>query len=600
MTAPFSHIRILPLHLVNQIAAGEVIERPASVVKELVENALDAAATEITITLHEGGKNYICVRDNGKGMSREDLALSIQRHATSKLPDENLFDIKSLGFRGEALPSIASISRLRISTHQKGDDTGWEINIEGGKTDQLKPTQAITGTKVEVRDLFFATPARLKFLKAASTELHHITQIIQRLALAHPDVAFTLTSEKKIVAQYPTRADIQKRVGDVLSTEFAENSIPLMLENDLLSVAGNISVPTYNRANAQMQFLFVNHRPVKDKVLSAALRSAYQDFIPRDRHPFVCLFLYVPPHLVDVNVHPAKTEVRFQDPQKIRGLLVHALKNALQEEGHRASTTLSHTAIHSFERLSSSAPSAAPLPSWRPATISQRAPQQSQASLFTQTRELHPQTKISAPVSEETFAPHEHFPLGSACAQLHQTYIVAQTHDGLILVDQHAAHERLVYERLKETILKGNVPRQVLLVPEVVQVPSSIQAHLQEHLAILRQLGLVAEPFGENALLIREAPSLLSEPNVQKLVQQLLEEIEEYDEGFALKEKLGEICATMACHGSVRAGKSLSHAEMNDLLRKMEEVPHSAQCNHGRPTYIKLSLKDIEKLFGRQ
>ncbi len=606
-------IRLLPQTLINQIAAGEVVERPASVVKELVENALDAGGTKIEVQIRDGGKSYLSVLDNGKGMSPEDLELAVERHATSKIPDEDLFNIVTLGFRGEALPSIGSVARLTVMTREEGAETAWRLSVEGGIKSSVQPASGPRGTKIEVRDLFFATPARLKFLKTATTESHQIAEVLNRLAMAYPAVSFVFRDEKKTLFDYNAFGQevdaLRLRLAQIISSGFFENSIPLEVEREEYTLKGFISVPTFNQSTAAHQYLFVNGRPVKDKLLTAAIRVAYQDYLARDRHPTVALFLQTPLREVDMNVHPAKTEVRFRDAQFVRGFLISALKNALHDFGHRASTTLATQAIASFN------PSvvhfeAIPKPKSPEDNI--RLPQNLfSASRSSFSRPSHPQiqrgnfAQSPDPLLKETedSMPYEAPstpPLGFARAQIDLTYIVAESDHSLILVDQHAAHERLVYEEMKQRIREKSVPRQGLLVPEVVTLKADEVEALLNHREELQAFGLTIESFGGDAILVREVPALLRSVSPAPLVKDLATECLELGKEVSLQEKVEEVLATMACHGSVRAGKKLSPDEMNALLRQMEATPHSGQCNHGRPTYVELQKADIEKLFGRR
>jgi DNA mismatch repair protein MutL len=602
-------IRLLPANLVNQIAAGEVIERPASVVKELVENSIDAGATRVAVELREGGKSFISVTDDGRGMSREELALAIERHATSKLPDDDLVHIGFFGFRGEALPSIGAVGRLSISSRARGADQAWAIRVEGGDRQGPEPAALSAGTRVELRDLFYAVPARLKFLKTARSEQNAVVEILERLAMAHPEVAFSLTDDGRNVlrldasqAELTDTADTAqlKRLGDVMGRDFAENAVALSVERDGIRLSGFAGLPTLNRATASMQYLFVNGRPVRDRLLQGAIRGAYQDFLARDRHPLVALFLDCPPELVDVNVHPAKAEVRFQDAALVRGLIVGAIRRALDAAGHRASTTIANATLASFAATPGvAAPPAAAYQSM-PAAQSGRfgagVVQQAMAA-FAPLAADFARPSGAAPAPE---APPQDYPLGIARAQIFGTYIVAQTRDGMVIVDQHAAHERLVLERMKASLAEGGVKRQALLIPEIVEMPAKLVNALLARGAELEELGLAVEAFGHDAVAVREVPAMLGQSDVKGLVRDLAEEIAELGAAFSLKERLEDICATMACHGSVRAGRQLLPAEMDALLRQMEATPHSGQCNHGRPTYVELKLADIERLFGRR
>lgn len=602
-------IRQLPPQTVNRIAAGEVIERPASVVKELVENAIDAGATDIEVVTVSGGLSLIRVTDNGRGMSKADLALSVERHATSKLADDDLSAIATLGFRGEALPSIGSVAHLSIVTCQKTGD-GFEIVVDRGRKEALKPAASNVGTKVDVRDLFSATPARLKFVKSERAENQAINEIMKRIAMAHPGIAFSVTTGQRTALQLPKSGtngdDVLARLGRIMGKDFFNDAIPVAAETEAATVRGFIGLPTLNRADAGQQFLFVNGRPVKDKVLFGAVRAAYGDLIPRGRSPMLALFVEVPPDTVDVNVHPAKVEVRFRDAGRVRGLLVSAMRSALEEAGHQASA---FGGVKTVDALAASVASS----SGGASVAGYHVPANGQ-------RQIYPTRMSRGGLAEEAQAPFEAVntpsanadaasdgapddavacPLGAARAQLHETYIVAQTERSVVIVDQHAAHERLVYERMKKALGNGGVARQGLLIPEVIELDDDDAQALSERAEELAELGLVVEPFGQGALAVREVPALLGDCNVKGLVQDLADEIRNNGQSFALRDKLEAVCSRMACHGSVRAGRRLTPAEMNALLRDMEATPYSGQCNHGRPTYVELKLTDIERLFGR-
>jgi DNA mismatch repair protein MutL len=590
-------IRRLSESIVNRIAAGEVVERPASAVKELVENALDAGARHIDVVIRDGGQSLISVADDGHGMARDDLALALERHATSKLPDDDLWSIASFGFRGEALPSIASVSRLSLTSRARGAAEAWRVDVEGGRMDPVEPAAAPEGTRVEVRDLFFATPARLKFLKVARTELDHAIDWVHRLAMAHPEVAFTLSDGNRTPVRLSRALSPLDRLAQILGRDFAENALAIRAERDGARLIGHASLPTLNRPTSREQYLFVNGRAVRDKQLLGAIRAAYMDFLASNRHPVVALFLEVPSDAVDVNVHPAKTEVRFRDSGMIRGLVIGALRHALAAAGHRAATTVAGDTLASFRPGGVAAPAyayGAPLPPSRglaEAAASYQAPQ------------MAPSMDVgysAPPPAPEPMAGADDRPLGSARAQLHGTYIVAQTAGGLVIVDQHAAHERIVYEKMKAALADGGIKRQGLLLPEVVELGEALAGRLAERQGELAELGLVLEPFGQGAVMVREVPALLGQSDVAGLVRDLADEIAELDQALSLKDRLADVCGTMACHGSVRAGRRLSAPEMDALLRQMEVTPHSGQCNHGRPTYVELKLADIERLFGRR
>jgi DNA mismatch repair protein MutL len=595
-------IRQLPDILINQIAAGEVIERPAAAIKELVENAIDAGASRIEIFIREGGASLMTVTDDGIGMDAKDLSLAVERHATSKLPDDDLVHIQSLGFRGEALPSIGAVSRLSITSRPRGGEEALCITVDAGRKSNPAPASLAQGTKVEVRDLFYATPARLKFLKSPRTETQNIREMIERLAMACPDVYFKLIAEEKTVLDLPTTGgDLYEsrlaRLRQVMGREFAENAIKIEAERDGKRLTGYAGIPTLNRGVSQYQYLFVNGRPVKDRLLIGAVRGAYADFLASDRHPMLCLFLDVPPDEVDVNVHPAKAEVRFQDSALIRGLIVGGLKHALASAGHRASTTVADQTLQSFQQPSWDGEYRQHQPAYRHIKGMAGAPYD--GSYYAR-EELSLGSAPGARTYTEPVMSAPEYPLGAACAQIHETYIVAQTKDGLVLVDQHAAHERLVYERMKSALAQGGIARQPLLLPEIVEMDESAAARLLSRKGELEELGLFIESFGPGAVAVQEVPALLGQANLQQMVKDLADDIAAFGQTMRLKEKFEEICSTMACHGSVRAGRRLTAEEMNALLRQMENTPHSGQCNHGRPTYVELKLHDIEKLFGRR
>jgi DNA mismatch repair protein MutL len=582
-------IRLLPPVLVNRIAAGEVVERPAAAVKELVENAIDAGASRIEVTLREGGQAQIAVADNGAGMTAEELVLAVERHCTSKLPEDDLLRIASLGFRGEALPSIGAVSRMRITSRRPGADSAWEITVEAGRKAAPVPAAHPPGTRVEVRDLFFATPARLKFLKTPRTERDLAVDSVRRLAMAYPGISFTVIGDEervllRLAAAGDSEAAIARRarLAALLGRDFAENSVEIDAERGGFRLTGLIGLPTLNRAAPRDQYLVVNRRPVRDKLLVGAVRGAYQDVLARDRHPMVALFLDGPPEEIDVNVHPAKAEVRFRDAALVRGLIVGALRNALAAAGHRASSTVAAGAVAAF-RPGSGIPAprfALPLPPPTPSL----ALAESANNFLRPTEEL--------PATEAR--------LGAPRAQLHLTYILAETPTGIVLVDQHAAHERLVYERMKEALAATGVARQALLLPEIVELDETGAARLALRAEELAEFGLVLEPFGPGAVVVREVPALLPGLDVGALVRDLADELAEWGDTLALKERIETVCGTLACHTSVRAGRHLSPPEMDALLRQMEATPNSGQCNHGRPTYIALDLADIERLFGRR
>lgn len=581
-------IRRLDPILVDRIAAGEVVERPASALKELVENAIDAGATRIDIVLEQGGRKLIHITDNGCGMSHADLELCIERHATSKLPTSDLTHILTLGFRGEALPSIASVARLVISTRTQDEQNGWKIEVDAGRKQPIKPIAAPFGTCIEVRDLFYATPARLKFLKSDRSEAQAAVQIIKRLAMAHPDIYFTMEGDGFSALNYTIAHEKHRsaRLAQILGREFSDNSVEIDAIREGLTLTGFVSLPTFHRATSSEQYFYVNGRPVRDKVLLGALRAAYMDVMRSDRHSIVALFMECDPRFVDVNVHPAKTEVRFQDAGLVRGLMIGALREALAGAGHRASTLGGSTTLGAFRSSESFAPNFAPR----------------SGAGFSDSVQAH-----FAPFSEPTARAVQNAPcveiidnpLGAALAQVHENYILAQTHDGFVLVDQHAAHERLVYERLKLQRIDEGVVRQILLIPNIIDLDEALVARLQEFAAELTQLGLVLEPFGPGAIAVQEVPASIAHGNIAKIIRKLAETIDEWGGAIALEARVDLVLKTIACHYSIRSGRRMRVEEMNALLRDMEATPNSAQCNHGRPTYVELKLSDIERLFGR-
>lgn len=599
-------IRILPTTMVNRIAAGEVIERPGSVVKELAENALDAGATRIEVWLEAGGKQLIAVQDDGIGMEADELALAVQRHATSKLPDDDLVHIAHFGFRGEALPSIGSVSRMTITSRTANATEASVIHIEGGEVSAVMPSAGQRGTRVEVRDLFFATPARLKFLKTERTETAAAEEHLARLAMAHPGVSFRLTADgRNLLALDAAQGELLdaqlRRIVQVLGADAMSNLVPIDGEREGIRIRGFAGLPTFNRASPSHQYLFINGRPVRDKLLLGVIRAAYRDFLAHDRYPVLVVFLEMPADVVDVNVHPAKAEVRFRQNDPVKGLVLHGIREALASAGFKASTTVAAATLQSFQPAS-----VIPFPQQRSgatqaayaAAMSLQEPAGQYQTAFPAVMEHPPlavQRAAEMPVAEET-----HFPLGAACAQVHGTYVVAQTDQGIVIVDQHAAHERLLYERMKAQIAVHGITRQPLLIPEVVELGESACHRLLEEADRLVSLGLVVEPFGGGAVLVREVPANLGEINVQGLLRDLADQIEAFGRSTALDDALGHFCGTLACHMSIRAGRKLAVHEMNALLRQMEATPHSGQCNHGRPTYVELKLADIERLFGRK
>ena len=584
-------IRQLPPVVVNRIAAGEVIERPAAAVKELVENAIDAGAGRVEIVLRDGGQSLIAVADDGIGMDRDELDLAVERHCTSKLPDDDILEIKALGFRGEALPSIGAVSRLHIVSRAAGADNAWEIRVEAGVKQRPAPAAYGQGTRVEVRDLFFATPARLKFLKTPRAERDQAVDMVKRLAMACPAIAFTVIGDDdRVLLRLPAASSREARLAALLGREFAENSLPVIAEREGFRLSGLIGLPTFNRGLPRDQYLVVNGRPVRDKLLVGAVRGAYQDVLAKDRHPVVALFLDGPPAEIDVNVHPAKAEIRFRDGALVRGLIVGALRRALEAAGMRSATTASEAALAAFRPADGIAPRQ-PRFAFPPAMLSADLAETGNGFL---------RPSADSPGRLEASEPADDLPLGNARAQLHGTYILAETAEGIVLVDQHAAHERLVYERMKAALAQRGVARQTLLLPEIVELDAALAARLAARADEFAEFGLVLEGFGQGAVIVREVPALVGGLDVGALVRDLADELAEWGDAVSLKERVESVCGTLACHSSVRAGRRLAPAEMDALLRQMEATPNSGQCNHGRPTFVTLALADIERLFGRR
>ncbi|MGO4711580.1 DNA mismatch repair endonuclease MutL [Bradyrhizobium sp. 2TAF24] len=606
-------VRQLPEAIVNRIAAGEVVERPASAVKELVENAIDAGASRVDVFTEGGGRRRITITDDGHGMTRADLALAVDRHATSKLDDEDLLRIRTLGFRGEALPSIGAVARLAITTRHASEPHAWALNVEGGVKSEIAPAALAHGTRVEVNDLFFATPARLKFLKTDRTEAEAIRETVRRLAMARPDIAFSLAGEERApvtwAAALPGAPGQLTRLGDILGADFRASAIAVRSEREGTLVEGYAAAPALTRANALGQYLFVNGRPVRDKLILGAVRGAYADYLPRDRHPVVALFVTLDPQEVDTNVHPAKTEVRFRNAGLVRALIVHALKDGLAREGRRTAANGGEAAVGAFRPAASRpmnwdwqrSPAA---PSALATAFDGLAPRPFAEAGFAAPPQ--PVFDVGAPSADVRAAvapaPADLLdrPLGAARTQIHETYIVSQTRDGLVVIDQHAAHERIVYEKLKASLARDGVQRQILLIPEIVELDEATVEKLVGRATELEQFGLVIESFGPGAVAVRETPSLLGKTDARALLRDLADHMAEWDEALPLERRLMHVAATMACHGSVRAGRVLKPEEMNALLREMEVTPNSGQCNHGRPTYVELKLGDIERLFGRR
>lgn len=597
-------IRQLSPGIVNRIAAGEVIERPASVVKELVENAIDAGADTIEIVTRAGGLSFIRVTDDGSGMNLDDLDLAVERHATSKLNGEDLLNISTLGFRGEALPSIGSVARLTLQSRPRETATGHEITIDRGDKKPMRPTPLNAGTSVSVENLFSATPARLKFMKSERAENAAISQTVKRLAMAYPHIAFTLqTGERtglRLPAVSPDGPGMLSRLGRIMGGTFIADALPIQAEREGVRLTGHAGLPTLHRQDTALQFLFVNGRPVKDRVLVGSVRAAYGDLLPRGRMPLLALFLDLDPHEVDVNVHPTKAEVRFRDCGRIRGLIIGALRHALLEAGHRASDRGGAAALDQLAGRGAPHQPMGPTQYWQRAQLGSDLPPGFSEAMQAPISGIDMPSGDTAPADAHAAAALFDRPLGAARAQLHETYIVAQTHDAMIIVDQHAAHERLVYERMKAGLANGGIARQGLLIPEIVELPGDEIDALCAHAEDLMELGLVVEPFGQGAVAVQEVPALLGKTDVKGLVADLAAELLRDGESLVLKERLEAVASTMACHGSVRAGRRLTGDEMNALLREMEATPHSGQCNHGRPTYVELKLSDIERLFHRR
>ncbi len=582
-------IRRLPTHLVNRIAAGEVVERPASALKELVENAIDAGATRIAINLSEGGLTRIEVADDGCGMNPDDMALALERHCTSKLPDEAIEAVSTLGFRGEALPSIASVARLTLESRPAGAD-GWRRVVDNGEVVDEGPAALPPGTRILVEDLFARVPARRKFLRSPRSEYAACLDAVRRLAMARPDVGVSVEHDGRRVLSVPPGQDRPARVAALTDRALAENAVAIDWIREEVVLGGVAGLPTFHRGVADHQYLFVNGRPVKDRLLIGAIRGAYAEMMPRDRHAVVALFLDLPGEQVDVNVHPAKTEVRFRDPALVRGLIVSGLRRALDDAGHRSVQRPTEDALARWQ----SEPVAA-VPHWsEPAPVA--------TTLFDRRPGYFNAPPLQARAEPAHAAPPETIahPLGVARGQVARTYVVAEAEDGLVIVDQHAAHERLVLERMRAALAGGRVAAQALLLPEVVELDEPACDRLEARADELAEFGLELERFGARAMLVRATPALLGQSDPRGLVTDLADELAAFDEALSLRERLDAVAGTMACHGSVRAGRVLSVMEMNALLREMEATPHSGQCNHGRPTWVKLQMSDVEKLFGRK
>lgn len=608
--APNIRASIQPLEesAINRIAAGEVVERPASAVKELVENAIDAGATRIDVAIADGGKTLIRVTDDGCGIPPDELLLAIARHATSKIDGSDLLNIHSFGFRGEALASLGAVGRLTLTSRADGHDAA-EVSVAGGKIEAVRPAALSRGTVVTLRNLFYATPARLKFLRSDRAEMQSIMDVLKRLAMAEPSVSFALRDvsgggEGRVTF----RADavtgdlfdaLRGRLGQVMGREFTDNAVAIDADREGVRLTGLAGLPTYSRGAAVAQFLFVNGRPVRDKLLIGALRGAYADFLSRDRHPTAALFIDCDPHKVDVNVHPAKSEVRFRDPGLVRGLIVSALRHALAEAGHRASTTVAGATLGAMRPEQPHQPRVYKMD--RPSFAAKQTAYTMQSPGFADIQTTYSGRVVAAEdrAQETDEVPRQHLPLGAARGQVHENYIIAQTEDGIVIVDQHAAHERLVYEKLKTQMARNGVPAQALLIPDVVEMSESDSARLLDIADDLTRMGLTIEPFGHGAVVVRETPAILGEVNANALLRDILDELDDQGEARAVQDRIEAILSRVACHGSIRSGRQMRAEEMNALLREMEATPYSGQCNHGRPTYVELKLSDIERLFGR-
>lgn len=598
--------------LISRIAAGEVIERPASVVKELVENSIDAAADEIIVKIEHGGRNLISVKDNGQGIAKTELNLALTRHATSKISSANLLEINSLGFRGEGLASIASIAKLKLSSKLRGQDLAYEITSIAGKNSAIKASNLTEGTLITISDLFFATPARLKFLKTEKTETNYIIELLRKIALVQPQISFTLSIDGK---NYFTLAktNSKERIAEIMGKDFINNAEAISEEVANYKFSGFTSVPTFNRATAQQQYIFVNNRPIKDKIIYNAIKTAYQDYLARDRHAVIILFITLPAQEIDVNVHPTKAEIRFRDAQKLRSNLIFALKNTIEKTGFRASTETSSQAIAYMQQhdnlLKKQIFSASNKPFITPKTYPHsstsranqqqafRAQESSAPNIIPNNLDFAPQSKDYQPEINDNYI---EYPLGSALAQLHKTYIIAQTKAGLVIIDQHAAHERIVYEQLKKALANKNIVRQKLLFSEIVELTAESLNILLDNQDKLADYGIIIEKFGAKAVIIKEIAEIFKELNLKNFIQDLADSLLEYGEAINLLEKLTEIYGNYACHHAIRAGRELNISEMNDILRKMENTAFSGQCNHGRPTYVELKKHNLEKLFGRK
>ena len=579
-----NNIKKLPDNLINQIAAGEVIERPSSALKELIENSIDAGASIISISLSEGGKTLIEVTDDGMGMNLHDLKMCLERHATSKINDGDLMQINSLGFRGEALPSIGSIANLVIESYDKLKDEAWKISIINNKKN-IEPSLIRFGTKVTITDLFLKVPARLKFMKTNATEIRYCKEVVKHLAMSHPKISFSLTIDSKRIFNWEKseKADFEgtkNRLYQVMGEDFIKSSVSVHIERDGLILAGMVGMPTLNRNTGREQYLFVNNRPVKDRNLIGALRGAYKGLIEHNRFPVAVLFLDILSQDVDINVHPAKVEVRFKDSGKVRSIIVSGVRKALEKAGLNTASEISNALIDKIN-------------------FDEQVINDNSNNINLQNINLSPSSRFAENIDSDSFKNQRTYPLGSAIAQAHGTYIISETENGLILIDQHAAHERIVLEKIREGFLNSNIQKQILLIPEVVELSGDHFEVIIKYKDSLIKLGLVIEEFDNNAIIIREHPAILDKVNFSILIKDIAEEIIDFGSEFVLSERLDNICGNMACHSSIRSGRLLLTSEMNALLREMEVTPNSSQCNHGRPTFIKLSVTDIEKLFGR-
>lgn len=585
-------IRLLDANIVNQIAAGEVIERPFSAIKELVENSIDAGATRIGVRVRNGGQTLIIVEDNGHGMDSMDLEMCVERHSTSKLPQNDLFNIKTMGFRGEALASIGSIARMTISSKTKESDSAWEIKVEGGIKSELSPCSGTTGTRIEIRDLFFATPARLKFLKSPSSEMSAIVDVMNKLAIAHPHITFTLKDDARTFLEHIATDSIKERLKSVLGEDFTNNCAFVEFKNPGMSIKGYVSLPTFNRGNRMQQFFFVNNRCIQDQLLSTAIRVAYQDLLSSDRYPILALFMEINPEEIDVNVHPTKSQIRFQDPQEIKSYVISTVKKGLGTSSHKTSSTISDQMMNRFS---------APLMqnNYAPSSYTPSSPSSGFRFDSSPSKTTLPFQMPGPPSQGHMPSLDEIYPLGHAKAQIHENYIIAQTQEGMIIVDQHAAHERLTYEKMKSDFYAGTVARQTLLMPEIIDLSHDQIDILMLAAQTLHQFGVVIERFGLSGVIVREIPVIIGNVTFKDIILSIIENLQENENSEVLEVKINEILSSKACHASVRSGRILTLPEMNSLLREMEATPFSGQCNHGRPTYVDLKLKDIERLFGR-